>query len=128
MAVVVDEFGGVEGIVTLEDILEELVGEIRDEFDAAGVMKAKRLPGGAVEVSGQTPLEDVLDLFPEIQGEVVEAQTVAGLILEETGRVPSQGETFTLLGLRFTVTAADERRIRKVRVEEVPPSDDPENA
>jgi putative hemolysin len=116
MAVVVDEFGGVEGVVTLEDILAELVGDIRDEFDQ-GVLTVKKLPGGGIEVPGQTPMEDVLRLFPSAAGDVA-AQTVAGLLLEATGRVPDIGESFALLGLRFTVTGADDRRVWKVRIEE----------
>ncbi len=122
LAVVVDEFGGTEGILTLEDILEELVGEIRDEHEP-GVVSVKRLPSGAVEVTGGSPLEEVFALLSREQTENA-ALTVAGLLLEETGRVPHPGESFDLLGLRFTVTASDERRIRRVRVEPLPPKEE----
>ncbi len=126
LAVVVDEFGGVEGVVTLEDILEELVGEIRDEFDR-DVLTVKKLPTGGVEVPGQTPLEDVLHLFPSAVQDTSGAQTVAGLLLEKTGRVPAPGESHLILGLRFTITGADDRRVWKVRIEEDGPGNHPIN-
>jgi CBS domain containing-hemolysin-like protein len=120
LAVVVDEFGGTEGVVTLEDILEELVGEIQDEFDRDVVMMRK-LPSGALEVSGRAPVEDLRKIFPQLESEFP-SKTVGGLIMEITGRVPSPGETADALGLRFTIVGADERQIKRVRVEPLTPS------
>ena len=117
MAVVVDEFGGTEGIITLEDVLEELVGEIQDEFDREVVMM-KTLASGALEVSGRTPVEDLMRVFPQWSGETP-SKTVGGLIMEITGRVPSPGEAVHTEGLKFTVLGSDERQIKRVQVEEV---------
>jgi putative hemolysin len=117
MAVVVDEFGGTEGIITLEDVLEELVGEIQDEFDREVVMM-KTLASGALEVSGRTPVEDLARVFPHWERETP-SKTVGGLIMEVTGRVPSPGETVHTEGLKLTVLGSDERQIKRVLVESV---------
>jgi CBS domain containing-hemolysin-like protein len=121
LAIVVDEFGGTEGVITLEDILEELVGEIQDEFDRDVVMM-RRLPSGALEVSGRTPVEDLENVFSG-WAEEVPAKTVGGLVMEITGKVPVPGESVSLEGLRFTVLRSNERQILKVRVEDRRESD-----
>lgn len=119
LAVVVDEFGGTEGIITLEDILEELVGDIQDEFDR-DILTMRRLPSGAVEVTGQTSLDELGRLFPLAEEDVeAPAKTVGGLIMEMTGKVPVPGETVEGFGLRFTVVVSDERQIMKVRVQDL---------
>ncbi len=122
LALVVDEFGGTEGIVTLEDILEELVGEIHDEFDR-DVVLVQKLPAGGMEVSGKTPIAEIQKSFPHWREEVP-AKTVGGLIMDMTGKVPAPGETVEGFGLRFTVVRSDERRVKQVRVEPVGDSED----
>jgi len=118
MAVVVDEFGGTEGIITLEDVLEELVGEIQDEFDREVVMMRK-LTSGALEVSGRTPVEDLIRVFQHWDGKTP-SKTVGGLLMEVTGRVPLPGETVYIDGLKFTVLGSDERQIKRIQVENIP--------
>lgn len=102
LAVVIDEFGRTSGLVTIEDVLEEIVGEIEDEFDVAeddGDIFA--LADKTYRVSGDTPLERVCEAFEvQINGDF---ETVGGLIAHEMGHVPRRGERYTLAGLEFTV-------------------------
>lgn len=116
MAIVVDEFGGTEGIITLEDILEELVGEIQDEFDRDAVM-IRRLPSGSLEVAGLTTIEDLKRVMPELKKKKIPSKTVGGLIMEAMGKVPESGESVELMGIRFTVISSSERQIKRVKVE-----------
>jgi putative hemolysin len=114
IAVVVDEYGGTAGIVTLEDLIEELIGDIRDEYDAEDP-EARRLQGGDVEVDGLLNLED----FEEKTGvELPEGpyETVAGYIMSVLGRLPKAGDTVEGGGARLKVTEVDGRRIARVRV------------
>lgn len=117
MAVVVDEYGGTEGIVTLEDILEELVGEIWDEHDEVTEFLRKQ-PDGSYNIDCTTDLDDMYDLF-EIKGEC-EASTVSGWVLEQIDRIPKQGDHFIAEGLEVTVTAVDNRRVMEINVKPVP--------
>lgn len=117
MAVVVDEYGGTEGIVTLEDILEELVGEIWDEHDEVTEFLHKQ-PDGSYNIDCTTDLDDMYDLF-EIKGEC-EASTVSGWVLEQIDRIPKQGDHFIAEGLEVTVTAVDNRRVIEINVKPAP--------
>lgn len=117
MAVVVDEYGGTEGIVTLEDILEELVGEIWDEHDEVTEFLHKQ-PDGSYNIDCTTDLDDMYDLF-EIKGEC-EASTVSGWVLEQIDRIPKQGDHFIAEGLEVTVTAVDNRRVMEINVKSAP--------
>lgn len=119
MAVVVDEYGGTAGLVTMEDVLEEIVGSIQDEYDQEDEELAP-VEGGYL-VDGALDLEDVFDAFemelpPLEEGE--EFDTVAGLITERLGRFPEPGEAVTVHwgGLCFAVVKAEERRVVKVKV------------
>ena len=114
MAVVVDEYDGVTGIVTMEDILEELVGEIWDEHDEI-VEDYRALPDGAYLVNGGANLDDMLELF-DIDKEY-DPVTVNGWVQEALGRFPQAGDTFEMDGLRITVEKAEKRRATEVRVE-----------
>ena len=118
MAVVVDEYDGVTGIVTMEDILEELVGEIWDEHDEV-VEDYRELPDGAYLVSGGANLDDMLELF-DIDKEY-DPVTVNGWVQEGLGRFPQAGDCFELDGLRVTVEKAEKRRATEVRVERATP-------
>lgn len=118
MAVVVDEYGGTEGIVTLEDILEELVGEIWDEHDEV-VESFRKLEDGSVLVDCSAALGDLFDLF-DLKGECG-AATVSGWVMEQAGKVPEVGDHFQAEGLDVTVTKAEHRRALEIRVEILPP-------
>ncbi len=117
LAIVLDEYGGTAGLVTIEDILEEIVGEIADEHEAETPAEMVKLNANAASVEGRTPIDDLnraLDLdLPESE----EYETVGGLLFTRLGRVPSSGEHVEVHGVRFTVEDADERRVHRVRVE-----------
>jgi CBS domain containing-hemolysin-like protein len=117
MAMVVDEYGGVAGLITIEDMLEEIVGEIEDE-DIEEEETYEILPAGddAYDVQGSTEIGKVEDLF-DLEIEDDEFTTVAGLVINELGRVPVAGEHFTLRGLDLEVLEADEKRIGLLRVQ-----------
>lgn len=117
MAVVVDEYGGTEGIVTLEDILEELVGEIWDEHDEV-IEEFRKQADGSYLIACNANLTDLYDLFA-IRGDC-DATTVSGWVLETIGRVPEVGDRFQSDGLDVTVTQVDHRRVLEIRVEVLP--------
>ncbi len=114
MVVVVDEYGGTEGIVTLEDILEELVGEIWDEHDEV-IQSFRKEPDGSYLISCSADLTDLYDLF-SLKGEC-DSATVSGWVLEQIGRIPAPGDTFDYENLHVTVTKVEHRRILEIRVE-----------
>jgi CBS domain containing-hemolysin-like protein len=120
MAMVIDEYGGVDGVVTLEDLVEAVVGEIDDEHDEASASNFISRPGGVIEVDARAPLDDVekrlnVDLAPEDIEEDVD--TVAGLVVALAGRVPQRGELIVHPnGYEFEVIDADPRRIRRLRI------------
>jgi CBS domain containing-hemolysin-like protein len=128
MRIVIDEYGGVSGLVTIEDLLEEIVGEIQDEHeedappgsDNAG---PQREPGGVWLVPGNFPVEQLPDLFGESAelgdlGDGYEATTLGGLVCEIEGRIPLAGEVVLLesAGLRIEVVASTDRRVERLRV------------
>ena len=122
LAVVVNEFGGTAGLVTIEDVLEEIVGEIEDEFDIEAVMVEHRGPG-RFHVDAQIPL----DTFAARFGTHLEADgvdTLGGWMVQRMGRLPEVGESLPVDGLRVEVIRADRRRIRSLRVVEVGGDDD----
>ena len=113
MAVVVDEYGGTEGIVTLEDILEELVGEIWDEHDEVIEIFQKQ-PDGSYLIACSADLDDMYDLF-QVKG-TCGAATVSGWVLEQVGKVPEVGDHFRAEGLDVTVTKVEHRRVLEIQV------------
>ena len=121
MRIVIDEYGGVAGLVTIEDLLEQIVGEIRDEHeDDAPIEEPQREPDGAWVVPGSFAVDQLGNLFDrnfEI-GEGYEATTLGGLVSEIEGRIPLAGEVVMLesAGLRMEVVASTDRRVERVRV------------
>ncbi len=117
MAIVLDEFGGTAGLITSEDILEEIVGEITDEFETPPPKQFRRLTPTTVELDGRTNITDInreLDLhLPESQ----DYQTISGLIINQLGTIPVQGVSIEIDNLHITVTESDARRIRKVQIQ-----------
>jgi putative hemolysin len=114
MAVVIDEYGGTAGLVTLEDLLEEIVGEIVDEYDVEGP-KVERLPGGGLRVAGGTPIDEVNELL-EIELPDTDWDTVGGLMFNLLGHVPVEGEAVDFQGLEFRAERVQGRRILTVRI------------
>lgn len=132
MAIVVDEYGGTSGIVTMEDVIEEIVGEIGDEFDTDEIFHYMIDKNNFV-FEGKTPLNDVIrmiDLDDEyFDGTKEDAETIGGLLVELHGQIPDIGETFTIKDLEAKVEAADKKRVRRIRVrlrddDEEEPSDE----
>lgn len=114
MAVVIDEYGGTAGLVTIEDLLEQIVGDIQDEYD----LETERLSvqaDGSIVADGRLPIEELEEHF-DIEVERDKFETVGGLIFHLTGRIPSAGEVIESDTLELTVLEADERRIAKVRI------------
>ncbi|WP_375496942.1 hemolysin family protein [uncultured Jatrophihabitans sp.] len=114
MAIVVDEYGGTDGVVTLEDLIEEVIGDIRDEYDADEV-ESSRLAGGDVEVDGRLNLDEV----HEVSGvELPDGpySTLGGYVMAELGRMPRTGDVVEHDGARLTVVRIDGRRVARVRL------------
>ena len=117
MAIVLDEFGGTAGLVTLEDILGELVGSIRGEVQPGGFVMEKLGPG-RWRVNGTMRLDDFRREHPAI-GEMAEVETMGGLLTHLLGVVPARGETTVFRGLKLTAQVAEARRVRELLVEQV---------
>jgi putative hemolysin len=121
LAIVVDEYGGTDGIVTMEDLMEEVIGEIHDEYDVEEE-QTRSLRGGDIEVDGLLSVEDFAD---KTGMELPDGpyETVAGFVIHQLGRLPEVDESFEALGHRFTVTELDGRRVAKVRLTALPASE-----
>jgi CBS domain containing-hemolysin-like protein len=117
MAVVRDEFGGLAGVVTLEDLVEEIVGEVRDEFDHEREQRVQLAPG-VLDVSGEFPLDDLAEeVFLGEAEELPDVETVGGLIVSLLGRPPLNGDVVALREVRFTVLDIDRLAVLRARVE-----------
>jgi magnesium and cobalt transporter len=121
MAIVVDEYGGVAGLVTIEDVIEQIVGEIDDEFDVEDDQNIRKEGERAFLVRGVTRIGEFNEYFGAHLSEEEGVETVAGLLMKQLGRLPRRGESANIEGFEFRVVRADRRRIDALRV--VPPRD-----
>ena len=115
MAMVVDEYGGVSGLVTIEDVLEQIVGEIDDEHDTGDERLIHAHANGEFTVKARTPVEDFNEYFGSAFDDD-ESDTIGGVVVRAFARLPSRLEQVTLDGIRFTIVRADKRRVHLLRV------------
>ncbi|WP_166838880.1 HlyC/CorC family transporter [Rheinheimera pleomorphica] len=115
MAIVVDEYGGVSGLVTIEDILEQIVGEIEDEHDDEEEHDIKKMASRVFQVSALTPLDEFNESFNTAFDEE-DADTIGGIVLHAFGHMPAKGESIELQGLTFKVSKANSRRLVQLQV------------
>jgi magnesium and cobalt transporter len=115
MAIVVDEYGGVSGLVTIEDILEQIVGEIEDEHDDEEENDIKKMASRVFQVSALTPLDEFNESF-NTQFDEEDADTIGGIVLHAFGHMPAKGESIELEGLTFKVSKANSRRLVQLQV------------
>jgi magnesium and cobalt transporter len=128
MAIVVDEYGGVSGLCTIEDVIEQIVGEIDDEFDVEDDQNIRRDAERQFTVRGVTRIEEFNEYFGARLSEEQGVDTVAGLLMKQLGRLPRRGENISIDGFEFRVLRADRRRVDTLRVvaprDVLPPADE----
>ena len=117
IAVVLDEYGGTAGIVTLEDILEELVGEITDEYEEAPPEPIRKIDRNTIDVDARTAIDDVNDELELNLPEDEDYDTIGGFVFSHLGYIPKTGETFDYENLKFTITSAEARKIKRIRIQ-----------
>jgi putative hemolysin len=121
MRMVIDEYGGVAGLVTIEDLLEELVGAISDEHEKEDISTVIKEQGGAWLVPGDLEIARVEEILGGVElPEDVEATTAGGLVSEAAGRIPQAGEVVEGYGLRFEILASTDRRVNRLRLSRLP--------
>lgn len=115
MAIVLNEYGGIAGLVTIEDVLEQIVGEIEDEHDIEDSAQIKEISSNEFVVKSNTPVDDFNEFFNSNFSDT-EFETIAGIVLKQFGRLPERNESIEIEGLLFTVLNADNRSIRLLQV------------
>jgi magnesium and cobalt transporter len=123
MAIVLDEYGGTAGLVTIEDLLEEIVGEIADEYELAEPDMLRRLDPRTVEVDARMYIDDLNDALDITLPEDEDYDTVGGFVFSTLGYIPDSGEEFDYHGLHFTIVEAEERKINLIRLQMAEPAE-----
>ena len=123
MAIVVDEYGGVSGLATIEDVLEQIVGEIDDELDPEEASSIQPQDAGRYSVLALTRIDEFNEFFNTRLSDA-DYDTVGGLVMHQLGRLPRRGETLEFAGLRFKVLRGDRRRLHTLEVSRLPPPSD----
>ena len=119
IAVVLDEYGGTAGIVTLEDILEELVGEIADEYEQTPAEPVKKIDQNTIEADARTYIDDLNDEFELNLPEDEDYETVGGFVFSRLGYIPKANESFDYENLKFTIASAEARKIKRIRIQKI---------
>jgi len=119
IAVVLDEYGGTAGIVTLEDILEELVGEITDEYEETPPEPIKKINQDTIEADARTSVDDLNDEFELDLPEDEDYETIGGFVFSRLGYIPKTGESFDYENLKFTIASAETRKIKRIKIQKV---------
>ncbi len=119
MAIVVDEYGGVAGLITIEDVLEQIVGDIEDEFDVDNAeLNIRQLSENSYQVKARVEIEEFNSFFnSQLSDE--EYDTIGGIMMQAFGHMPARGEEMTIDGLKFEIAAADNRRIKSLKVSRI---------
>src|SRR6185369_12986828 len=121
LAIVIDEYGGTSGLITIEDLLEEIVGDIQDEYDREEELFTVN-PDGSITADARMPVEDLEELF-EVEIERDKFDTIGGLIFHLTGKISASGDIVETPELLITILDADERKIKKVCIARVKSAD-----
>jgi len=116
IAVVLDEYGGTAGVVTLEDIIEELVGEITDEYEETPTEPVKKIDKNTIEADARTYVDDLNDEFELNLPEDEDYDTIGGFVFSHLGYIPKTGDSFDYDNLKFTIVSAEARRIKRIRI------------
>jgi putative hemolysin len=119
IAVVLDEYGGTAGIVTLEDILEELVGEIADEYEQTPPEPVQKIDQNTIEADARTYIDDLNDEFELNLPEDEDYETVGGFVFSRLGYIPKANESFDYENLKFTIASAEARKIKRIRIQKI---------
>ncbi|MBW8042006.1 MAG: HlyC/CorC family transporter [Planctomycetes bacterium] len=120
IAVVLDEYGGTAGVVTLEDIIEELVGEITDEYEETPPEPVKKIDQNTFEADARTYVDDLNDQFDLNLPEDEDYDTIGGFVFSYLGYIPKTGESFDYKNLKFTIASAEARRIKRIKIARTP--------
>ena len=119
ISIVLDEYGGTAGIVTLEDILEELVGEIADEYEETPTEPIKKIDQNTIEVDARTYIDDLNDEFDLNLPEDEDYETIGGFVFSRLGSIPKVNESFDYENLKFTIASAEARKIKRIKIQKI---------